>query len=72
VRLPKYNTPIGFCCPECGEECSIVALDTSFAYSGTHCTNGMSGIHYPQDYGIPVTDCCEAFIEDAEEVHFGY
>ncbi len=55
-------------CPKCGEECTIIALDNAFDYSGTHCTGGRSGTHYPSDYGTPVSDCCEAPMEcDIEE-----
>ena len=54
-----YVTPEGFVCPECNEECEIIPLDNSFSYSGTHCTNGIGGTEYPDDYGSPVTSCCE-------------
>ena len=50
-------------CPNCDEPCEIVPLDSSFSYSGTHCTHGQSGTHYPSDYGSPVSDCCEEPIE---------
>jgi len=51
-------------CPECGEPCEIIPLDNAFDYAGTHCTYGRSGTHYPSDYGTPVSDCCEAPMED--------
>ena len=51
-------------CPECGEECKVVPLLNDFDYAGTHCTHGRGGTHYPQDYGLPVSDCCEAYITD--------
>lgn len=57
-QLPTYITPPDFKCPECGEECEIIALDTSFDYGEGH--HGAAGIHYPSDCGLPVTDCCEA------------
>ena len=50
-------------CPDCGEPWEIVPLDNSFDYSGTHCTFGNSGTHYPDDYGRPVSDCCDAEME---------
>jgi hypothetical protein len=64
-----YDTPEGFKCPECGELCTIIFRDNSFDYAGTHCNYGMSGTHYPSDYGEPVTDCCEVFVtkEDLNE-----
>ena len=49
-------------CPECGEICNIIPLNNSFDYSGTHCTHGRAGTYYPDDYGRPVSDCCEAEI----------
>ena len=61
-----YITPDGFLCPECNELCTIVPLDNSFDYPGTHCNNGKSGTHYPSDYGTPVSDCCEAEIFDLD------
>jgi hypothetical protein len=63
----KYVTPDGFTCPECGYACTIVPLDNSFSYSGTHCTAGRSGVHRPAGYGMPVTDCCEVFVEAEED-----
>jgi hypothetical protein len=51
-------------CPECGEECEVKPLDNSFDYAGTHCTGGVGGTHYPMNYGSPVSDCCEAPMED--------
>ena len=54
-------------CPDCGEKCNVIALDNSFDYAGTHCTHGRSGTHYPDGYGDPVSDCCEAYIEDMED-----
>ena len=64
-KLPKYKTPPNFTCPECHEPCHIIALDNSFDYAGTHCTHGQPGVHYPFDYGRPVTSCCEVDV-DAE------
>lgn len=66
MRAPEYKTPEGCTCPECGEPCEVIALLNDFDYAGTHCTGGRSGTHYPSDWGSPVSDCCEAPIEDAE------
>ena len=57
-----YQDPDAIC-SECGEHCGIIPLDNSFDYAGTHCTGGVGGTHYPQDFGEPVGDCCEAEIE---------
>jgi len=65
-KLSIYKTPPDFLCPACNQPCRIVALDNSFSYSGTHCTHGQSGVHYPSGYDSPVTDCCEADVPDAE------
>lgn len=65
-KLPSYKTPDGQTCPDCGHLCTIIAYDNSFSYSGTHCTHGQGGIHYPDGYGDPVSDCCDAYIEGAE------
>jgi hypothetical protein len=58
-----YEPPTTTICPDCGEECTIVPLDNSFDYAGTHCTHGRSGTHKPEGYGTPVSDCCDAEIE---------
>ena len=50
-------------CSECGLPCEVIPLDNSFDYSGTHCTHGNGGTHYPPDYGTPVSDCCEQLID---------
>lgn len=65
-KLSNYITPQNFLCPACNQPCTIIALDNAFDYSGTHCTAGKSGIHYPSSYGSPVTDCCEADVPNAE------
>lgn len=62
-KLPKYGTPEGTTCPECGEFCVIVPLQNEFSYSGTHCTHGRVGVEYPAGWGSPVSDCCEADME---------
>lgn len=68
ARAKKYySTPDGTTCPECGEECEIIPLENSFDYAGTHCTHGVGGVHYPSDYGAPVSSCCEAYIDWATE-----
>lgn len=66
MKKPMYITPDGAVCPACGEPCAIVPLLNDFDYSGTHCTGGRSGTHYPDGWGSPVSDCCEASMEDAE------
>ncbi len=63
-EAPVYTTPDGFRCPECGELCQIVPLRNEFDYAGTHCTGGLSGTHYPDNWGEPVSDCCEASIPE--------
>lgn len=67
-----YITPKGFVCPECGNPCTIVPCDDSFSYSGSHCTSGQGGIHYPSTYGSAMTDCCEVFVYDIEEEDNSY
>jgi hypothetical protein len=61
--IPKYHTPSGTYCPECGELCRIVPLLNDYAYSGTHCTHGLDGNYYPDNWGEPVSDCCHIPIE---------
>ena len=51
-------------CPKCGEFCEIVPLDNSFDFAGTHCTHGQSGTNYPNDHGSPVSNCCDAPMEE--------
>ena len=66
VNLDMVRRFAGFTdeiCPDCGEPCEVKPLDNSFDYAGTHCTYGRSGTHYPEDYGSPVSDCCEAPME---------
>lgn len=59
-----------YICPECGKPCKVIAIDESFAYSGTHCTGGRSGVHHiPVWYG---SDCCEVEIEDYQEEDYDY
>ena len=65
-KIPEYTTPEDFRCPACGELCKIVPLLNEFDYAGTHCTHGLPGTYYPYSWGDPVSDCCEAFIEDFE------
>jgi len=59
----EYKAASNLRCPECHELCDVIPLDNSFSYSGTHCTGGRSGTHYPAGYGDPVSDCCEADLE---------
>lgn len=53
-------TPDGTTCSWCGGLCKVIFNDNSFDYAGTHCTYGIGGTHYPDDYGDPVSDCCES------------
>jgi len=62
-KAPVYETPEDTVCPNCGEPCQIVPLLNHFDYSGTHCTHGLGGVHYPDDWGWPGSDCCEARME---------
>jgi len=62
---PEYITPEGTRCPACGEFCKVIPLRSEFDYAGTHCTGGKDGTHYPDNWGTPVSDCCEASFEDA-------
>ena len=55
-------------CTQCGKPCGIIPLDNSFDYSGTHCTMGLGGTHYPAGYGTPVSDCCEAEYTEIKEL----
>lgn len=63
---PDYEIKRGIC-SECGEECFVKKLDLSFSYSGTHCTGGRSGIHYPCGHGEEVSACCEADVVDYDK-----
>ena len=40
-------------CINCGDECN--AIEETFSYAGTHCTNGKDGVHHT---GVYVSDCC--------------
>ena len=64
MKPPEYHTPDGQLCPECERECTIVPLLNDFDYGESH--QGPGGVHYPADWGDPVSDCCDFFIEDAE------
>lgn len=62
--LPKENkVKDDIICPNCGEPCKVIPLRNDFDFAGTHCTHGRAGTHYPDSYGDPVSDCCEAYIE---------
>ena len=63
-QIPEYETPADCFCTQCGERCQLIALQNEFDYSGTHCNNGQPGTHYPSDWGIPVSECCEADTDD--------
>lgn len=65
--IPKYHTPPDIHCPECGDECEIIPLKNDFDYAGTHCTHGLSGTHYPNNWGMPVSSCCCVPMEDELE-----
>jgi hypothetical protein len=62
--IPKYHTPSGTYCPECGELCRIIGLDNSVDVAATHCTHGLPEIWYPDNFGDPVCDQCHAPIEE--------
>ena len=62
-EIPEYETPDDAVCPNCGDPCTIVPYLNHFDYAGTHCTHGNSGVHFPADWGIPVSDCCEVEME---------
>lgn len=72
-RIPDYyhEYPNGAICPECGEWCKVVANQNEFDYAGTHCTYGRGGVHYPENWGEAISECCEAPIswEDANDVY---
>ena len=72
MKLLEYVTPEGTICPECGHECDIVPLRNEFGYSGTHCSNGADGTHYPVDWGSPVSSCCEVIMEAMQECNGGF
>ena len=59
MKPPIYITPPGQTCPECEDECEIIPNLNDFDHE--------FGTHYPQDWGDPVSNCCEAHIENAEE-----
>ncbi len=66
MKTPIYITPKNQKCPACKELCEIVPLRNEFNYAGTHCTHGLSGIHYPSNWGEPVSDCCQVLITGEE------
>ena len=53
-------------CTDCGDPCEVV--EETFGYSGTHCTNGISGTHHT---GVWVSDCCGAETEEPTEIFPG-
>ena len=61
---PKYQTPPGTRCPECGELCRIVPLLNEFDYAPARVTHGLSGTFFPNSWGDPVSSCCLAPIDD--------
>ncbi len=61
-EIPNYTTPQDFRCPECGELAKIVPLRNEFDYAGTHCTHGFPGTCFPENWGDPVSECCNTFI----------
>ena len=68
--LPKYTTPFGTTCPDCSEECRVIALRDDFDYAASHCTHGRPGTHYGPDHGAPVSDCCESLIESEDVLEY--
>jgi len=71
MKLPKFHTPAGTLCPECGDPCKIVGLDNAFDYPDQSAKG--SSIHRPAGWGLPVSDCCEGEFEEAttEEEYWG-
>lgn len=65
-NIPEYITPEGTRCPACKKLCKIIPLRNEFDYSGSHVTHGLSGTHYPENFGNPVSDCCHMLIEEHE------
>lgn len=65
------NTVIGRLvkCPSCNEVMEAVPLRNEFDYAGTHCTYGQSGVHYPSDWGTPVSQCCSQYVGEEHVVH---
>ena len=57
------NRFTGQTCTECGDFCK--AVEETFDYSGTHCTNGVSGTHHT---GHLVSACCLAEISEARDL----
>ena len=60
IPLEDYYIKGEIRCSECGAACKAVPLRNDFDYAATHCTHGQGGTHFPDDYGTPVSDCCEA------------
>ena len=48
-----------FKCSDCGDPCQ--AIEETFDYAGTHCTNGTAGTYHTGHY---VSDCCCADLEE--------
>ena len=68
MNPPTYHTPPDTRCPECGELCKIVPLLNEFDYPGSHVTHGLSGTHYPDSWGEPMSDCCLVPMDDYERI----
>ena len=64
MKAPRYEQG-DYTCIVCEKPCLVVPLRNEFDYSG----NRGSGTHYPQGWGDPVSDCCEADIEGARLSH---
>ena len=46
-------------CEECCHECG--AVEETFDYAGSHCSNGRAGVHHTGHY---VSDCCLAEVSE--------
>ncbi len=58
IDREEYEPETVYRCDECGEECTISPEE--FSYAGTHCTNGIGGIHRTGHWS---SDCCDADFE---------
>jgi len=61
MKIPTYETPADCFCTWCGERCQLIALQNEFDLPFIH---GKTETVYPTDWGIPVSECCEADTTD--------
>ena len=70
---PEYHHDPEWRCPECKDRSAKIIPDLNdFDYSGTHCSHGLSGTHFPAGWGAPICSACGCDIEDAELVEDAY